>query len=74
MRPHIWEVTYDTPALEDFLNNIDFLVIQKKDKDRWDKDITLEEVQTALGHMQSGKAPGPDVISLSNFSPATKNS
>lgn len=51
-------MTYETSDLDNFLDRIKFPVLEDKVRDGLDKDITLEEVQTALGHMQLGNAPG----------------
>lgn len=49
-----------------FLNPISFPMLVAEDRKRLDVDITLEEVQLAMGWLKSGKAPGTDGL-LSEF-------
>lgn len=60
--------TYHTSELLHYLDNIPLPSLEARKCEELDRDISLEEVQEALGSMQSGKAPGPDGIPIEFYS------
>lgn len=53
-------VTYDQKDLDDYLEETDIPILTITFANTLDAPITIEEIQSALKIMQTGKTPGPD--------------
>lgn len=51
---------YSDSDLTSFLDPLSFPVLAMEDRERLEADVTLEEVQLAMGSLQGRKAPGAD--------------
>lgn len=60
------KVAYDTIKLTHYLDQIPFPTLDLNRQ--CELDISLEEIQEAMGGMQSGKAPGLDGIPIEFYS------
>lgn len=61
-------VSYTKSDLLRYLDCIQLPALGVDKSEQLDADISLEEVQVALGSMQSGKTPGPDGIPIEFYS------
>lgn len=65
-------VAYSTTELAAFLDLVKLPVLGETDRERLEADITLEEIQVAIGSLQAGKTSGSDGLPVEFYSNFTE--
>lgn len=54
----------NTNKQKEFLNHLQFPILLEESKNSLDEKLSIEELKTALSHMNSVKTPGPDGLPI----------